>query len=288
MTGKVTLQGQPRVSGVRITAGPSSTLTQIDGSFELSLVPNTYTLTATHNKYLARVTLIRLDPGAPPLALPATVLLGGDGTNDGAVNLTDLVLVGAHYNTTPPGDPRADLNQDGTVDLLDLVLVSTNYGRVGPMGWVTADKIAPTGFLGKRLGRPRVRLEAPPQVAAGDQFTVNVVVSGARGLQGADVTLSYDPDQMRLVSVGPDAATPAETDDLFAATVRSVVRNRWDEGKGTVDYTVTRLAPTGVPVNKGVLMRLTFEARQFVSPAIRLESIRLVDQDAQDMYRLPE
>jgi hypothetical protein len=51
---------------------------------------------------------------------------------DGAVSLSDLVLLAKAYNSSP-GNPRwnpaADINGDGLVNLSDLTLLAKNYNK---------------------------------------------------------------------------------------------------------------------------------------------------------------
>lgn len=59
--------------------------------------------------------------------------LKGDISNDGVVDIFDMVYVAIHYNTDhthPYWDPRVDLNDDDVVDLFDLVEVAVNHGSV--------------------------------------------------------------------------------------------------------------------------------------------------------------
>ena len=56
---------------------------------------------------------------------PAEKILG-DINRDGAVNIQDLVIVGARYGLRGQND--ADLNGDGLVDIVDLVLVANAFG----------------------------------------------------------------------------------------------------------------------------------------------------------------
>jgi len=43
--------------------------------------------------------------------LGSITLLGGDANNDNVVNIFDLTIVGVAYGTSPPSDPRADINE---------------------------------------------------------------------------------------------------------------------------------------------------------------------------------
>lgn len=57
-------------------------------------------------------------------------LLAGDVWPDNKVNIFDLSLMAAHYQTA---EATLDLNNDGQVSILDLVLTASNYGQHGPL-----------------------------------------------------------------------------------------------------------------------------------------------------------
>jgi len=68
--------------------------------------------------------------------LPTVLLLGGDGTGNGQVDLSDLILVAANYGSSvPPADIRGDINGNGIVDLPDLTMVGANYALTSPQPW---------------------------------------------------------------------------------------------------------------------------------------------------------
>ena len=61
----------------------------------------------------------------------------GDVNGDGQVDVLDLLIVAAAFNSVPgsPGwNPDADLNQDSIVDILDLVLVGLDFGKLEAPG----------------------------------------------------------------------------------------------------------------------------------------------------------
>jgi len=60
-----------------------------------------------------------------------TVKLAGDADGNGGVNVVDKVLVRNAFGTSPPIDPRADVNCDGTVNVVDKVLVRNQFGQSG-------------------------------------------------------------------------------------------------------------------------------------------------------------
>lgn len=134
MTGRVDLQARLNDGGVQIQVGSLATLTAADGTFTVEVASGEYTITASYAGYLSSQRTVMV--GVLPITLPAVMLVGGDADGNGVVDLGDLTLVGRHYNTAPPGDPRADINGDGQVDLIDLILVGVNYGQGVYQPWL--------------------------------------------------------------------------------------------------------------------------------------------------------
>jgi plastocyanin len=67
-----------------------------------------------------------------PVTITGTVkaLLQGDVNGDGKVDIADLSIVGAHFQTSIGQAgylPNADLDQDGIIDIVDLVLVASHF-----------------------------------------------------------------------------------------------------------------------------------------------------------------
>jgi parallel beta-helix repeat protein len=61
-----------------------------------------------------------------------SLLLPGDINHDGKVDISDLVMVGTAFGTSPrsPGwIPSADINRDGRVDIVDFTLVASQFGQ---------------------------------------------------------------------------------------------------------------------------------------------------------------
>ncbi|MBI4332161.1 MAG: hypothetical protein HY673_12860 [Chloroflexi bacterium] len=57
--------------------------------------------------------------------------LRGDIDANGVVDILDLALITANFNTAPPRFRLADLNPDGILDIFDLTLAGVNYGTGG-------------------------------------------------------------------------------------------------------------------------------------------------------------
>jgi len=104
-----------------------------DGSFSVEVVDKPcQCLYAARRGYLTA-------QGVPPypytgaVAMQDITLLGGDATQDGAINVFDLALIASQYGGA---DPVGDINGDGKVDIYDLALAAGNSGVArGPQQW---------------------------------------------------------------------------------------------------------------------------------------------------------
>jgi hypothetical protein len=70
----------------------------------------------------------------PLVTLGTLVLLGGDASNDDAINLADATCIGSDFGTststcTVNSGANSDVTGDGQINLIDLVLVGGNYER---------------------------------------------------------------------------------------------------------------------------------------------------------------
>ena len=68
-------------------------------------------------------------------AIPAGVTVrsacgAADLNNDGVVDGQDLQIVARNINTSPPGDPRADVINNNIVDIFDLAFVASCFSSV--------------------------------------------------------------------------------------------------------------------------------------------------------------
>jgi hypothetical protein len=107
--------------------------TGADGSFSIDTQnKQCQCLYAARRGYLSAL-------GEPPYPYTGTItmqditLLGGDATQDNAINVFDLALIANRYGGT---DPVGDINGDGKVDIYDLALAAGNSGVArGPQEW---------------------------------------------------------------------------------------------------------------------------------------------------------
>lgn len=135
LIGKVTLQGRATYADTLVYYdGVLSGRTIASGDFALAVGNGGFhILRVKQPGYLSREMMIENPTGFVHLA--ETRLRMGDVNGDDAVNFADLYLLTLAFNTSPPSDPRADLNADGRVDAADLAGMMANYNLIGPLPW---------------------------------------------------------------------------------------------------------------------------------------------------------
>jgi hypothetical protein len=257
--GRVLLQGRSDHSGASIALdGQSIATTNTDGGFVIYDVPmGPHTLTASMDGYLDAQKFINLQGGSAT-NMGQITLIGGDANGDNVVNLFDLVIVGAAYDTTPPSDPRADINGDGTVNLFDLVLVGGNYDIMGPSTWSLAARAArPTApDTGAML-----RL-VPVSVDQSGAVTVELRVEGVRDVWAAEVHMRFDATNWQVVDVDPIRPGVQIEPGEFLSTAPPygfVVARDADNEAGTIEYVVGLLRASQPASGSGTLARMIFE-----------------------------
>lgn len=125
ITGHVSLQGRSgNNSGARIFLdGTEKVSTGTDGNYWLYYVTSgLHRVRIERMSYLCTETQVSVS-GGQTSTLPDVMLRVGDTFADGRVNIFDLVLVAQSWGTSPPRDPRADVNGDNRVNIFDLVWV---------------------------------------------------------------------------------------------------------------------------------------------------------------------
>jgi len=132
-TGHVFMEGRTNHAGIEVSLvnGTSqSVATAADGSYTFdALFSGTYDLVMTHALYLPAQVDACLIEGEAVLTAPDVTLLGGDLNGDKVIDISDLVIGGANFNTS---SAAADINASGYVDIFDIVLIGINFGATGP------------------------------------------------------------------------------------------------------------------------------------------------------------
>lgn len=136
--GTIAYQGRLTHAGIEVTAsGPitQTTITDAEGQYAFAgLGAGLYEIQADALRYLPSCTTIQLDDHES-VALPATILAGGDVNNNDVINIGDASLIGASFNGAPSANARADINEDGLVNIQDLTILGGNYGKSGCQNW---------------------------------------------------------------------------------------------------------------------------------------------------------
>lgn len=132
-TGKALLEGRSSYAGIEVSLvdGTSQTvLTDASGAYTFDAVfAGTYDVTMSHDLYLsAQLDDCTLE-GDAVVSLPDVTLLAGDLNGDKVIDISDLALAGANFNTS---NAAADINANGFVDIFDVVLIGKNFGETGP------------------------------------------------------------------------------------------------------------------------------------------------------------
>ncbi len=133
LTGYAFLEGRDDHSGIEVTLEMSPTMTTVTdatGAYSFDGMPaGTYAVSMSADLYLsAQVINVDVIANQANVACDAT-LLGGDLNSDEIIDILDLSLCAASFDTTAP---EADVNADGIVDVYDLVLLGKNFKLVGP------------------------------------------------------------------------------------------------------------------------------------------------------------
>jgi len=277
ISGMVQVEGRLNYSGVGVSVPGvpgANTVSASNGAYTIYDVPaGMQTVIAKISRYLyAQKSDVVVTAGLTTV-LPDVNLHGGDANDDNVVDIFDLVILGLSYNTTPGDpdwDPRADINNDGAVNLWDLVLVGTNFNRTAPTGWSVLSTPR----------KDRVKLQPPKPglavVEAGSDLVVEVKVSEAVQLYGAELEMSFDPTVLavRDADLGR-AGVQIENGDMFSAEESFVVQNSVDNAKGTIRYAVTLLGPVEPVSGDGVIVRIRFRAQSDRKSIVSLRKLGL-------------
>ncbi|MFN8497822.1 MAG: hypothetical protein U0641_08200 [Anaerolineae bacterium] len=280
-SGVVKMQANNTNAGAQVQVGNGTAITGEGGGYSVITSPGADTVFVTKQGYLPAQSNF-----APVVAntisyVPPVHLLGGDANGDGQVDLYDLVIVAAAYDTTPPADKRADINSDGYVDITDVVLVGANYGKSGVQSGAAAG-----GASEGKAAAPtaQLSLDAPATVQKGQEFKVSVLARDVKDLYGADVTLRYDRSRVQLVgSKGAPGALLGT--DAYVVANSTVATDGKGSGllggtlMGTYRFGATKVAPAVAANGDGTLVTLTFRAIADGNARIRLGKATLVDSD---------
>ena len=279
ITGKVMLQGRTNYSGATVIVAGVSGTTNSSGYFTLSSVPvGNHQAKGEMGGYLDHVKSSVLVEADEILVLPDVQLTGGDANNDCLVNVFDLVIVAWNYGSTPPSDPRSDINGNNVVDLFDLVMVGRNLDQACPGPW-----IAPSMAQIQAGGKPDVQVVPESTVVPlGSTFTISVTMENAAYLYGIDVMLAFGPDVLEVVDA--DDVTPGIQvlpGAMFNPDLGTIAANEADNVQGYARYAVALKAPAEPVAGDGTVFAITFRAKAAGTTELTLPLVEISNAEAQ-------
>jgi general secretion pathway protein D len=121
--------------------------------------------------------------------------------------------------------------------------------------------------VGAKPSPVKVALQAPAQLALGQEFTIQLTIEAAADLKNGNFDIAYDPSRLQFVRAEPGRLLEASPDAGFRANS--------PEGMGRLSLSVSGTANIQ---GSGELARLTFQAMGAPgTPAMRLEAVSLTD-----------
>ena len=165
--------------------GGRSDTTEDAGEYVVyGVAAGTQTITLTRESYLATWREASV-VGGETLSLPDVTLLGGDVNADWRISQYDGAALAVSWNTVP-ADGRwsgaADITDDGAVNVLDMVAVEYNFGQTAPGPWDGAGVQAATegAWQGMMAPEATTKVVISPTLAAvaavGDTVEVQIRV----------------------------------------------------------------------------------------------------------------
>jgi hypothetical protein len=336
VTGNVTLErrgspAEPDNGGARVCLGEVCVTTEADGSFSLERV-QPGTIEVSHPSYLR--TENELEPfDETEVTLPPVTLLGGDVDQDEEIYYEDGFRMNQSWNQEP-GDPRwllqRDVTNDGAIDVFDLVAVQYNYASVAPSEWTDGAAIAgygrnaeagawarkPSaalrsgwgleGFLGTKLpwlslgdtsihqDEPRavVRLDPADSVSPGLGLAVpiDMAIANATDVFGYALYLEFDPAMVQVVDADPRPTAPGvqlRLGEFIDPTGMSVVHNNVDNERGVIELAVSATYPSSGSSGDGVLASADFRTIAPGTSRLHFEEVVLYKDAFPELEPIP-
>ena len=202
---------------------------------------------------------------------------GGDANGDCLVNILDLARMSSRFGAEcgdPNWDRPSNFNDDRVLNFLDLTITGGNFDRSCPTPW-SGDPVVRGGeSMTAKMNLSPSPLHLPPGGTGG----LNLNVSGAAGLFGAEAHFTFDPGVIRVIDADPgQEGTQVALGDLLAPNF--VAMNQANNVAGTVDIALTQLAPMLPCDGDGALATITFEAVATGTSPVGFGELILADSD---------
>ncbi len=283
VSGRVVAEGRASSAGLAIKAdGAPAGSTAADGSFQVCQIPTGLRRITAEGACFLRVEAADTEvAGGRTADLGEVALVGGDVNGSQGVDLFDLVRVGADFRASPPTDEAADCTGDGTVNIFDLVMVGANYDLAGPVAWGAPAVSGRPATLSRALalgqddGPVALRQRQEAEGLAAD-----IVLRGAQPMYGADIELSFDPEQVAIVDALPDWPETQVLPGTAWGQSAYLARNRVDMAGGRIRLAASLKAPAEPLSGEQVLATVRFRplVERPNALALALTAVSLSDQ----------
>lgn len=339
VTGSVTLERRggpaaPDNAGARVCIGTACVTTDADGGFSLVDV-RPGTIEVQHPSYLGTEKAVA-PTGEAVLPVPPVTLLGGDVDQDGLIHYEDGFRMNQSWNQEHDGPrwlQRLDVTNDGVIDIFDMVAVQYNYASEAPGPWPnTTNTIAAAGndraveagaragayadvssagdapwpqaggdLLRHLLGSFSVRAQAPRAVVRLDPadsvsqglglvVPVKIAIAGAADVFGYALYLEFDPEMLRVVDADPRPTAPGvqvRVGEYLDPTSISIVRNKVDNERGVIEVAVSATYPSSGSSGAGVLASADFRTIGAGTSRMHFEEVVLYKDAFPELERIP-
>ena len=298
VTGRVILERRTSSAEATVCIDGICANTAADGSYTIpDIPPGPYTATASRMSYLRSWREENVPLGL--VTLPDVTLLGGDVNQDDAIEQFDAMSLGFAWNSTPMDphwDERADVTDDGNVNILDMVAVQFNWDAMAPGPWDAALAQHRSASVGRELTRGDLATQvaiSPSQATLaglGETVDLDIRVVDVTDLYGGRVQITFDPTVIQVRDADPRGSAPGvqiRPGDFLDLFNQFVLVNLADNTAGTIDFAVTQLHPAVARSGSGVLATIQFEAAGEGSSAVHLADVRLGDDTRPDPLEIP-
>ena len=199
--------------------------------------------------------------------------LPGDLNEDGVVDLLDLMIVSAAYDTSegdPDFDPRADCNGDGTVNLMDLIFVARHFGDGSSSKMMAMSKLS---SLTEVESNTVVRVAASDYTpAAGEEIDVAIEIVDSPGIGGFQFDLLYDPNHLEPITTTEGSFLSGGNGEYQTFNLPLDL-----QAQGTVGPIVCTRLSRDAASGMGTLFNIRFKVLQDSPNEIEISNLKLVD-----------
>ena len=152
-------------------------------------------------------------------------------------------------------------------------------GRCSGFWFLIATSLLVLTGVAWRSAQPQAVLSVTPptlKVRVGERTTVDLTIEQVSQLYGAEVHLRFDPSVLEVVDADP-AVEGVQIEPGTFPIPDFVVQNLADNRTGTIDYASTQLPPNKPGEGKGVVARVTFQAKTAAVSPVQFEQFLLAD-----------